>query len=162
MQMKTIEGFSRYFANEDGEIVSMCGPVPRVLVGNLDWQGYRKMVLVGDNGKHKTFKRASFVCRAFHGPRQPGMVARHLDGTKTNDRPSNLAWGTYRQNTADRYDHGTAAIGSKNPRSRLSESQVREIRSGFAGSIVAMARKYGVSEGAVAGVVYGRSWAWLK
>ncbi len=47
----------------------------------------------------KTFKVARLVCEAFNGP-QPfeGAVCMHLDENSSNNAPSNLAWGTQKEN----------------------------------------------------------------
>lgn len=49
------------------------------------------------------------VCEAFHGFAPPeAPLARHLDDDHTNNRPSNLAWGTYRDVALKRH----ARLGS--------------------------------------------------
>jgi len=44
---------------------------------------------------------------AFHGEKPDGYEARHLDGDKLNNHPSNLAWGTHSENECDKMKHGT-------------------------------------------------------
>jgi hypothetical protein len=56
------------------------------------------------------------------------MICRHLDGNKANNRLSNLVWGTYRENEADKLRHGTRARGESHGCSRLKEWQVVQIR----------------------------------
>lgn len=41
---------------------------------------------------------ADLVCRAFHGPRPEGHLVMHLDDDSLNNVPSNLRWGTPRDN----------------------------------------------------------------
>lgn len=48
------------------------------------------------------------VAAAFHGPCPDGMEVRHLDGVRTNNTPSNLAYGTHLENLQDTVRHGTA------------------------------------------------------
>lgn len=50
------------------------------------------------------------VLEAFVGPRPDGYHAAHEDGTRDNNRLSNLAWKTPAENAADRRRHGT--VGS--------------------------------------------------
>ena len=45
------------------------------------------------------------VALAFHGPRPDGNVVRHLDSDPYNNRPENLAWGTYAENSQDMVQH---------------------------------------------------------
>lgn len=47
------------------------------------------------------------VCEAFHGPRPDGLVVRHLNNIKTDNRAENLAWGTRSQNARDWIDAKT-------------------------------------------------------
>lgn len=46
-----------------------------------------------------SYKIAQLVCEAFHG-RKPyeGAVVMHLDENAANNRPSNLKWGTQKEN----------------------------------------------------------------
>ena len=47
----------------------------------------------------KTYKVARLVCEAFNGPPPPNKnVCMHLDENSRNNKPSNLAWGTQKEN----------------------------------------------------------------
>ena len=47
----------------------------------------------------KTHKVHVLVCEAFHGPKPfPQAVAMHLDEDSRNNKPTNLEWGTQKQN----------------------------------------------------------------
>lgn len=49
--------------------------------------------------KGKTYKMARLIAEAFHGePPFPEAVAMHLDENAANNRPSNIAWGTQKEN----------------------------------------------------------------
>lgn len=48
------------------------------------------------------------VLEAFVGERPAGAVIRHLDGDSSNNKLSNLAYGTNAENQADRKAHGTS------------------------------------------------------
>ena len=83
------------------------------------WYG-RKMRLRPDNGKgylmvplstpeykkyHVRVNR--IICTLFHGPPPtPKHQARHLNGIKTDNRATNLAWGTQEENEADKIRYG--------------------------------------------------------
>jgi hypothetical protein len=46
-----------------------------------------------------TYKVAQLICEAFHGSSPfEGAVAMHLDENAANNRASNLAWGTQKEN----------------------------------------------------------------
>jgi hypothetical protein len=47
----------------------------------------------------RNYKIHRLVCEAFHGPPPfPGAVVIHLDEDALNNRPSNLRWGTQKEN----------------------------------------------------------------
>lgn len=50
------------------------------------------------------------VLETFVGPCPPKMECRHLNGEPDDNRLDNLAWGTRKQNAADRKRHGRAAL----------------------------------------------------
>lgn len=68
------------------------------------------------------------VLLAFVGECPPNQEVRHLNGIKTDNNLSNLAYGTKRENYLDSVEHGAACIGEKQPLSKLTNDQVREIR----------------------------------
>lgn len=45
-----------------------------------------------------THKVARLVCEAFKGPAKPGQVCMHIDENSRNNHPSNLRWGTQKEN----------------------------------------------------------------
>lgn len=49
--------------------------------------------------KGRTFKVAQLVCEAFHGPKpDTNSVVMHTDENAANNRPSNIKWGTQKEN----------------------------------------------------------------
>ncbi len=75
------------------------------------------------------------VLLSFVGPPEVDQITRHLDGNPKNNNLSNLRWGTHKENQQDSVRHGTKSdppridnSGSKNGRSKLTESQVSKIR----------------------------------
>ena len=80
----------------------------------------------------KTMKREYIhrvVCDLFNGPQSKGTQCRHLDGDKTNNAASNLAWGTAKENSDDKVLHGTMGFGEKNPMAILTREKVEQMRS---------------------------------
>jgi hypothetical protein len=161
MQTRTLPGFSKYLFCEDGTIVSLCRKQRRQLVGGKCRDGYAKNILMDDNGNRVSIKRASRICVAFHGPRPPGAVVRHLDNNRTNDRPENLTWGTQAQNCQDKLAHGTAQRGERSARAKLTEEQVRQIRNATGKPLKELAAQFGVGKAAISSIRKLRNWGWL-
>lgn len=163
MENKQLPGLSQYLLRSDGEVLSLWKGSPQVIQGGVDKDGYRKFVLIDDTGSRRYVRRASLICAAYHGPRLKGMEVRHLDGTRDNDAPCNLAWSTHSENCADKLGHGTAQRGEKNGNGKLTEAQAREAKSRLAAGEKAseIAKDYGVKRGTIYNIKYGSAWSWL-
>jgi hypothetical protein len=122
---------------------------------------YYSCCLYFQGGGRKTRNIHSLVLETFVGEKPEGMVARHLDDDRSNNVVSNLCYGSYAENTADRRRNGGDCPGELNGNSRLTEAAVREIRSSpprKKGEIIKLMKKYEVSRGAIADIRGGRSW----
>lgn len=128
----------------------------RPLVGGVDKNGYRRVVMC-TNGRRVYARVATLVCEAFHGPRPRGAVVRHLDGSRMNDSASNLAWGSQRQNIADKKKHGTICQGEKHPRAKLRRADVLAIRRTDE-PVAVLAEMYGVSKATISAIRTRRTW----
>lgn len=105
------------------------------------------------------------VADAFLDPPRHGQtLVRHLNGRKLDNRPENLAWGTYVDNEADKLLHGTRARGSKIAGAVLSESDITVIWAMRAQGIntSAIARHLGKARGTIRNVVLGRTWRHMQ
>jgi DNA invertase Pin-like site-specific DNA recombinase len=71
----------------------------------------------------------------------------HRDGDPAHNIRANLAYGTRAENMADRDAHGRTARGARNPRSRLTDEAVIDIRNRLAKGegLRAIGRAFGVS-----------------
>ena len=97
----------------------------RVLKQSIDREGYRRVNLMRD-GKRAPRTVHRLVLEGFVGPRPEGHQCRHLNGDAGDNRLENLAWGTPRENYADRRRHGR--IGRRDRGRLLTRDQAREIR----------------------------------
>lgn len=99
------------------------------------------------------------VAEAFLGSKNEGDQCRHLDGDVSNNRLSNLVWGTPMENHQDKERHGTIPRGSRHTNAKLTDSQVVEIRKSFSGGErqCDIARRYGVAQGTINGIVRNRT-----
>lgn len=84
-------------------------------------KGYRRTNI---NNQSRTVHR--LVLETFWGPPAKGQESRHLDGMRENNYLFNLAWGTAKENTADKLRHGTHSVQVKG---LLSDDQVKYILS---------------------------------
>ena len=128
----------------------------RILKLSVDKDGYARTTLY-IKGNPRFFRVCRLVAEAWHGSPEEGQVVRHLDGSRDNDIPSNLRWGTPKENSADSKKHGTARRGEDINTCKLSEEAVIEILKSDKGPSE-LARQYGVTPGAISHIRKGRSW----
>lgn len=77
----------------------------RILAGGIS-DGYHTVILARNGAKRNTATHRA-VMLAFVGPRPDGMCIRHLNGNSTDNRLSNLTYGTPAENSQDSIKHGT-------------------------------------------------------
>jgi DNA-binding XRE family transcriptional regulator len=175
---KPIPGFEGiYEASSFGQIKSLARnitfgkgsikPLPEIILKqSLQKTGYLRLWLfVVENGKSTGKQRPWSVHRlvllTFVGPPPEGTETRHLDGNKTNNKLSNLMYGTKVENAADQVRHGKQRYGSQMHNAQLTEQQVVAIRQAYAKRDVTqheLAEKYGVSTSVIANITSGRLW----
>jgi hypothetical protein len=155
-----IPGYPGYRASEEGQIF---GPrfsrplTPRVSRGKL-------VVSAVVNGQVKTVAVHKLIMLAFEGPKPfANADIRHVDGDYTNNRPTNLVYGTRAQNEQDKLRHGTSNRGTRNGQSKLTPDKVRYLRrlksQGWSNRRVAA--ELGISYAQVGRIDRGLDWAWL-
>lgn len=168
---RVVPGWPGYLAGSDGHIYSTKvwrGSAFRRLAEGHNQDGYQTVQLSkgpGGGGRTQTTPVHKIIAAAFGLPRPSGSHdLRHLDGNKANNRPDNLAWGTQKQNAEDRSRHGRTARGERNAGAKLSEAQVREIKTRLArGERQAALRKaFGVPPATMSAIACGRIWGWLE
>lgn len=76
-----------------------------------------------------TAKVANYIALTFHGPRPDGLYICHINGDRADSAASNLYYGTPSANVADALRHGTLRHGERTPWAKLTEADVRYIRS---------------------------------
>lgn len=100
------------------------------------------------------------VLLAFVGPAPPGEEGRHLNGNPQDNRLVNLAWGTKKQNAADRHVYGNPPTGENAPSSKLTSAKVLELRERHAAgeAIPRLAKEFGVEYTTAYFAVVGHTW----
>lgn len=124
--------------------------------------GYR-FVSLYRNGVSTARYTHRLVLEAFVGPCPVGCQARHFpDRDPSNNRLSNLQWGTRVENAADKHVHGTAlaAHSETHPSAKLTNDSVRAIRDELAagGSDAVIARRYHVDPSSINNIKRRKTW----
>jgi len=100
------------------------------------------------------------VLETFVGPCPAGLETRHLNGNPADNRLDNLAWGTTKENCQDTVRHGNSLIGERNKASKLTERQVKIIRSehncGLSKKF--LAKHYGVTRRTISHIINRKTW----
>lgn len=164
-----IPGWPLYAADADGAIYSRA---MRWKSGEL-WRRmkpyrrgrYDALCLHRDGEQVGKVHIHQLILLTFHGPRpSPTAVARHLNGNARDNRAENLAWGTAKENAADRDRHGTAPRGARHGNAKLTDDIALALRQDFAAGVPLkeIAARHGVGLSNVANVVYGLSWRHVR
>jgi hypothetical protein len=156
-----------YQVSDDGNVRSLCRllasatnagirkPKKNLKFGKNN-QG-RLQVALCANGEVKRFQVHRLVLLAFDGPCPDGMEGCHNDGNHTNNRISNLRWGTRSSNRDDARQHGTMPMGESHKRHKLTEQDVRDIRASD-GTEREIAAQYGVSQVTIHFIKKRKTW----
>jgi len=124
-------------------------------------RGYVSVTLTRTDGSWTPVRVNRLVCEAFNGAPFKDAEAAHLDGDKLNNNAENLKWKTAKNNTKDKYKHGTMIRGSKNYNAKLTEKdviEIREERKNLNTTWKRLSEKYNVSVGCIRGCCEYRTW----
>lgn len=166
----SLEGFVEfepdYWVNREGIVLASTnwkGTGIREIRTVPDKDGYR-CIRVSIDGARRKMRVHKLVAIAFLPPRRPGEQIRHLDGDRTNNDVSNLAWGTSAENARDRAEHGRTASGSRNGNSKLNEEQVVAIKTMLYEGIATkeIAHMFGVCFATISQIRTGRIWSHVQ
>ena len=145
------------FLSEDGEAVSLYKKKARKLKPTMS--GSYHAIGVGEGGRTTHIHR--LMMESWYGPPPfPGAIVRHLDGNRFNNRLSNLAWGTYAENSADMARHGTVMTGERNPMAKLTREAVKHMRElrATGRTFKSIAKQFGVSPMTAHRAITGECW----
>lgn len=139
----------------------MIGSRGTPLQGSPGTGGYLRVTFYADDGIKCTGSVHVLVCEAFHGPRPDGMVARHRNGNKLDNRPENVVWGTPAENYEDRDAHGATARGERQHLAKLTDEKVVEIRRLLVAeeqSLEKIGERFGVTGAAISAIAHRKTW----
>jgi protein gp37 len=155
--VRSIPGYEGYSVTTHGEVLGKRSDTRGGLKLDAGEQGHLRAPLyraAGHSPKRELVHR--LVLTAFVRPPRLGEQACHRNGDPSDNRLSNLYWGTQGDNWRDRLTHGNGRSYQK-----LSEQQVSQIRERHAAgqSAYSMAKDYGVSDTQIRNIVMNRQWA---
>lgn len=114
------------------------------------------------NGKAARVKACRLVIDAFGEPRptKKHMIL-HGNGVHSDDRASNLSWGTAKDNAADARRHGTLARWERHGCAKITFAEVDKIRDMARDGMAQrrIAREFGLAQSHVWRIVHEVSWA---
>lgn len=169
-----IPGYERYEVSDLGRVRSYrhrgggLRDTPKPLKPGVGNNGYLACNLCDGAGGRKRRSVHRMVALAFHEPSpKDKLFALHRNGDKLDNRPDNIYWGTLQDNALDAVRHGTWVdnAGEKFGRSKLTNSEVREIRRRYAaGGILQkeLGAEYGVAANTICYVVQRKTWKHIK
>jgi hypothetical protein len=158
MKTKPIPGFPAYEIADDGRVFSYFGREKRELAPFKTGVNIPSVALWRDGGRFRR-KVHLLVLLAFVGPPGKNQVAMHLDADPTNNKLSNLKWGTRKENQQQMF------LDEHAHWQKITAEQVREIRAARAAgeSYKSLMRRFGLkSMTSIWNIVTGVTWSWLK
>ena len=163
---KDIEGYDgHYKINKNGMIVSdKFAEIWSPIKITVDKHGYPKVQLT-KNGKSKAHFLHRLLAEAFIPNPENLHEVNHIDGDKTNYNLSNLEWVTRSENILHAFRNGLhkPICGSKNPLAKLTEDDVRYIRSHYKPrdkefSAMELAKKFDLSKSTIYSLLWGQTY----
>jgi hypothetical protein len=125
---RAVKGFPDYDVGTDGSVWSWKrGKVRKLKLSKASRYGHLKVNLCHEGKRWDAVPVHRLVLETFVGPCPEGMECCHNDGNPSNNQLDNLRWDTRQGNNDDRVKHGSSK-GERNPKAKLTEDDVREIR----------------------------------
>ena len=162
VEWREVSGYPTYKVNSLGKVLSFsCRKKGKPMTPYLDKHGYWIYTLTRD-GVCKHIKAHRVVALSFLGDSYfEGAMVNHKNFNKKDNRVCNLEWVDNRRNV----DHAVLGKrynnrGSKNPRSKLTEKQVINIRKNYDGTKTFrdIAEEYGVYRKTISSIINRRHW----
>ena len=113
-EWRGVDGYPDYEVSSRGQVRSRrrCGAKGGLINLKTQTDGY-VYARLSNAGLAKSKRVHGLVAQAFIGPRPTGFHIRHLNGEVTDNRVSNLSYGTASENEIDKVKHGTHRNASK-------------------------------------------------
>jgi len=166
---REIKGHPGYRVGNDGTVWSCWkrvgqgrGIAPLIVTGPVWHQlktrpsqryGYHQVNL----GRRNPRRVGPLILAAFVGPCPDGMECCHKNGIASDNRVSNLRWGTSKDNTDDQRRHSTLIGGERHGMAKLTNDQIDEIKA-LAGTMPQwqIGERFGISQPHVSEILNGK------
>ena len=160
IEWKQIHLYKDYSISINGEILSKTNKIMKHLRNRT---GHHYVFLYDGKGNSKKEYVHRLVLKTFKGNKEyPLFEGRHLDGNPSNNKLTNLEWGTKSLNQIDRIRHGTIKVGENHRDSILTEEQVKLIKNSSNESSRKLGKKFGVSHTTILDIIKEKSWRYLN
>ena len=168
-EVRAITGYNgNYFVSDDGVVFSRPrrGSKGGALLQQLNSNGYLCVDLrLGKKKKKELVHR--LVALAFLENPENKLCVNHKDGNKKNNSVENLEWCSHSDNMKHAIVTGLNVVpvltGEKHPRNKLSEEEVRQIRTlhnnGATCSIIA--KKFCITKRQVYNIIKNKHWKFI-
>ncbi len=185
-ELKQIAGFLGYYASKDGFIWTTRkrmgsrgtlyhvpnGKPPVKLIGSIRKKkttprGYHYVMIRDDAGNVHQLRVHRLVLLTFKGnPPQDNSQAAHENGNSLDNRIENLNWKSPKENSADRWRHGTIGNlrGEQVPH-KVTGEQVKEIRRRYAQGGISqrlLGLEFGLNQGTVSEIIHRKLWTHIS
>lgn len=122
-------------------------------------QGYGKFVI-----RNKQIFAHRFSYQLANGVIPEGLFVCHHCDNPSCVRPSHLFVGTIQDNTADCVAKGRNSKGEKHTSAKLTENDVRQIRSEYASGVsgVSLAKRYKICTPTISNIIHRKSWKHIE
>lgn len=99
---------------------------PKIIKTRLGDSGYARVTLQDKHGNKIVCKNHLLVAQVFMEPAR-GRVVRHRNGKRSDPRLKNLVYGSFKENSDDKYIHGTHGMRTNNSNVKLSKKEFEKI-----------------------------------
>ena len=150
MKVENIQGYPNYHVTKRGRVYSKYSGTWKELP-QKKW-GNNYTVHLCMRGKRKTFIVARLVALAYIPNPDNKPCVCHRDNDKSNNKVSNLYWGTHKENMEQKARDGRSRTkprpGEQNPMSKLTDNQRREMVEKYKSgrySMMKLSKEYGLN-----------------
>lgn len=160
---KPVIGWPGYEVSDLGRVRSFVKNKRGIILKQANASGRYKCVTLCRDGVKRTKLVHRLVAKAFVSNKYEKPEVNHIDGDRFNNNANNLEWCTSSENQIHAFENNLQSgnNGESNGQSKLTESDVREIRSIYSeGGVLQkdLAEKYGVAKSAICWIIKRKYW----